>query len=196
MGDRLAAYLDSLPNGVDSYPDIRAKASLIRLAVEVANVAQPPADVPEPIRRYFTEPPLPSTWLPEVHYNAFSLAVADARGFTVEQFGAYWYTVSKRLVQSPLYAGLLGYLTPSIMLRTAALRWSAFHRGIKLKTAKKAGSLHLELTYPAGLVPELCIEGYRQVFSAVTHVGKGDATVRLVERSDDYVIYGAEFGDG
>lgn len=189
MGERIDQYFRGLPDGWDSFPEFRAKASLIRTALEVRPAPTSLEAIPEPLRAYFEAPPLPSAWIPEVHYLAFGVAVDDVEGFSDEDFDAYWYEISKKLVQSPLYAGLLGLLTPGVLLRTAALRWSAFHRGIQLRTSKRGGALRLELSYPTGLVPELCARGYKAVFAAVTDTSRSSGEIVQVDRGDDFVVF-------
>ena len=84
MGERLDQYFRGLPDGWDSFPEFRAKASLIRTALEVRPAPTSLEAIPEPLRAYFEAPPLPSAWIPEVHYLAFGVAVADVEGFSDE----------------------------------------------------------------------------------------------------------------
>lgn len=184
MGERLDDYLRSLPDGLDSFPQYRANASMVRLALE--HRALSPAVIealPEPLRQLAIHPPLASTWVPEVHYCGFSLAIADAEDMWSKAFGEFWYAVSKSLTTSPLYAGLLAYLSPRILLRSSALRWSAFHRGIGLTTRSRGSELLLTLTFPPTLPPLLCVEAYTQVFSALVDTTNAGARMSLVEHA-------------
>ncbi len=190
MGSRVADYIRSLPDGLDSFPQYRAKASMVRLALENRAL---PRDVieglPDPLRGLAANPPLSSAWIPEVHYCGLSLAIADAHELSGEGFGDFWYAVSKSLAASQLYAGLLAYLPPRILLRSAALRWSAFHRGIGLTARSRGPELLLSLTFPPALLPSTCVEAYARVFSAIVDTSNAGACVSLVERGDDYAVY-------
>lgn len=190
MTERLDAYIRSLPDGLESFPQYRAKASLVRMALEHRALSQPVVEaLPEPLRQLATNPPPASSWVPEVHYCGFSLAVADAHEMSSDAFGEFWYAVSKSLTTSPLYAGLLAYLPPRILLRSAGLRWSAFHRGMGLRVRSRGPELRLTLTFPPGLLPRLCAEGYTRAFAAIVDTSNAGAQMSLVEGGDDYAVY-------
>ncbi len=134
---RVEVYLRSLPQGLESFPDCRAKASMLHAGLAVRPIpGERRAQVPASLRPLVDTPPPVSSWVSEVEYCALSLAMADLHGWTDEDFGQYWYDLTRKLVESKLYRGLIGMLTPQVALRSAAWRWSAFHRGSSCRRAR------------------------------------------------------------
>ena len=163
---------------------------MLRLALEHRPLPQAVVEgLPDPLHALVFSPPPASFWVPEVQYCGFSLAIADAYDMSSAEFGEFWYAVSKSLTTSPLYAGLLTYLPPRILLRSAALRWSAFHRGIGLTVRARGPELLLTLTFPPTLLPTLCVEAYTHAFSAIVDTTNAGARMSLLERGDDHAVY-------
>jgi hypothetical protein len=187
---RVEAYLRSLPHGFESFPEYRAKASVVRAGLRILPVPDDALPrLPDPLRRLIQAPPPVSSWVSEVEYCALSLALADLHGWSDEDFGRYWYDVTVALVQSRLYNALLGMLTPKVILRSAAWRWSAFHRGITVYTRPVPEGLHVELTAPEGLLPAVCISAYTQVFQATMDGAASDAKATLLRAEKGGGLY-------
>ena len=73
----VARYLTSLPNGLDSYPQCEVKGSVLRQLADSTPVPFPSQGLPPQLEALVETPPLPSDWIPEVHFNALMLAHED-----------------------------------------------------------------------------------------------------------------------
>lgn len=135
------------------------------------------------------QPPTSNRWVLEVEYTALCLALADAHGWSDQDFSRFWYELTKSLMANAMYAGLLGFLTPKLLLRTASLRWASFHKGVELSTRAAPGGLYLDLGFPEGLVPPICTHAYAQVFQATVDFSASRTQTRLVEESPQKVTY-------
>jgi len=75
---RLAEYVARLPEGLRSFPECRAKASLLRALLE-ARGERPltlSAHAPRELVDLVRHPPMPSDWISEVHYVAVHHLIA------------------------------------------------------------------------------------------------------------------------
>ncbi len=184
------SYLDGLPSGLDSFPRYLAKASLLRTALSLHAFSEAQIEaLPERLRPLVTQTPTSNRWISEVEYTAVCLALADAHCWSDADFGWFWYQLTKSLMASVLYSGLLGFLTPKLLLRTAALRWAAFHKGVDLSSRPAPGGLYLTLTFPEGLVPPICTQAYASVFQATIDVSSARATTEMVEDHPTKAVY-------
>ena len=187
------AYLAALPRGLDAFPTHRAKASLVRTALSLYTFSdEQAAALPERLRQMVEEPPTSNRWVSEVEYIALCLALADAHCWSDQDFARFWYDLTKSLMANALYVGLLGFLTPKLLLRTASLRWASFHKGVELSTRAAPGGLYLDLRFPEGLVPPICTEAYAQVFQATVDFSAARTLTRLIEDGPEratYVMY-------
>lgn len=184
------SYLAALPSGLDSFPTHRAKASLVRTALSLYTFSDEQIGaLPQRLRPMVEQPPTSNRWVSEVEYTALCLALADAHGWSDLEFGRFWYDLTKSLMANALYVGLLGFLTPKLLLRTASLRWASFHKGVELSTRAAPGGLYLDLRFPKGLVPPVCTQAYAQVFQATVDFSSARAQTRLVEEGPQEAIY-------
>ncbi len=184
------AYLATLPSGLDSFPAHRAKASLVRTALSLYTFSDEQRDaLPGRLRQMVEEPPTSNRWVFEVEYTALCLGPCDAHRWSDPEFSRFWYDLTKALMANALYAGLLGFLTPKLLLRTAALRWASFHKGVELSTRAAPGGLYLELGFPEGLIPRVCTQAYAQVFQATVDFSASRTQTRLVEEGRHKAIY-------
>ncbi|MBV1857718.1 MAG: hypothetical protein KUG77_04840 [Nannocystaceae bacterium] len=129
---RLGMYLRALPDGVDSYPECLAKASLIRLMTEILSVKVDEARMPPAIADLFRHPPPNNTWIPEVHSVAAHLALFDASGVREAALLGTAAELSWKMASSPMYQVLAYFTSPQRLLAGAAKRWEALHQGLPL----------------------------------------------------------------
>jgi hypothetical protein len=173
------AYLADLPDGLASYPECRAKASMVRFVAGRLPAGGLP-DLPAPIASLLHDPPPATSWVPEVHYNAASLAAADLVGCDAEGFHAFWQGVMEDMIRSPLYRMILGMVSPSGLLTTAAKRWGLFHVGTRLTASTTDEGLTLGLPHPPHLLNRALANGYAGVFQAlVDHSRRPSSTVSV-----------------
>jgi len=186
----LEAYLAGLPDGLESFPTHRAKASLIRTALGLHSFNPRQLDaLPDRLRELATDPPTSNRWVLEVEHMAMSLALAEAHGWSDRDFAKFWYRMTKAMINNVLYAGLLRALSPKMLLRTASLRWAVFHKGVTLQTKAAPAGLYATLSFPAGLVPPVCIGAYAQVLQAVVDASGTPAAAFLVEMGPTKAVY-------
>ena len=194
---RVHHYFADLPNGIDSYRFCRVKASLLRQCLE----AQRPSSVeglPGQLVELITAPPPASSWITEVEYCATNLAIADANGWSSEEFSAFWYEVMDALVRNRVYRFIFGFMTAAQAVRSASLRWSTFHKGTSLSVVSReedAGNLMVEirLAFPPGLLPPILTEAYCQVFRRFVELSRQPmSTVRLLKLDSMTALYGLE----
>lgn len=131
--------------------------------------------MPPRLRQLVEQPPTSNRWVLEVEYTALCLALADAHGWSEHDFARFWYDLTKSLMANVLYAGLLGFLTPKLLLRTASLRWVSFHKGLELTTRAAPGGLQIDLAFPEGLVPPICTKAHALVLQVTVDLSAARA---------------------
>ncbi len=128
----MGMYLRALPDGVDSYPECVAKASLFRLTSEILSADIDATRMPEAIGDLFRHPPPNNTWIPEAHSVAAHLALFDASGVREATLLGMAEDVSRKMASSPMYRVLAYFTSPERLLKGAAKRWEALHQGLPL----------------------------------------------------------------
>lgn len=182
----VSRYFEGLDDGLNSYPDCQAKASLYRALLQERPLSgDAVADLPAPLRTLVQEPAPVSSWIPEVHSHALMLAVYERRFETLEEFAQHAYDRQRSLFEGPLYAIALKVVTPQLLIKTAALRWRMFHRGMSFRAQelqRNRGFIvveHPNGVYEAVIRRALC-EAIRAVLELST---RRPATVTVAESS-------------
>jgi hypothetical protein len=164
------AYLDRLPHGADSYPDTQVKGAVVRSALEDPKYRPVRAAVPDVVRSLMDDPPVPGTWVPEVHFQALMAAIyddhfADAGGIAALEA---WTCERNRVIfRSAIYRVLFLIVSPERVFTGADKRWSAFHRGSELEVVGVGNhQATIRLIYPAGLMLDVCAHSYGGAFRA------------------------------
>jgi len=153
----LERYLAALPNGLASYPDVVAKAAVLR---DTLSEGTPP-ELPPELERWRVDPPGVSAWIPEVHFNALMTAIWDHR-FAPDRarYDRWVHDRNLRLLGTPLYRVLFMVVSPERLLIGAEKRWSAFRRGSSLRVLERdRHSAAIALSYPPHLQTELSVGG-------------------------------------
>jgi hypothetical protein len=181
---RLERYLAGLPGGLDAHPEAQAKGSLVRSALEGQPVAELIAGLPGPLQRLATDPPIGSEWVPEAHFGALLLALADRRGLTDDEVCAWARARNRALFESPAYRILMTVMSPAALVRFAGRRWENWHRGTRLDVEGAADEgVRLELVYPAGLFDALLLRVYGEAFAAALELSNAafpDVAVEVI----------------
>jgi hypothetical protein len=190
----LQRYLDGLPRGVDSYPSATAKGAIVRavLGSEAGQSLASAEGLPQCVRDLMEHPPAVAAWVPETHYVSMVTALHDHHfAGNVEATAAWAYEENKKLLSSPLYRVMFLVLSPERMFLAAGKRWGAFHRGSVLEVVeRKKHSATMRLTYPAGLMNHVVLQGHCSSFR-----GAGEAAgarlmrVRHEAESDSAALY-------
>ncbi|MBV1860721.1 MAG: hypothetical protein KUG77_20065 [Nannocystaceae bacterium] len=151
-----AAYIARLPQGLDSHPECLSKASLYRSTLEGRPFPRAAAQALPPELRQLVLHPLPVTaWVPEVRSLALAMAHLDACCSSLDDFERSCYLRQRRLFDGPLYRVAVKLATPSLLLRTAARRWTTLHRGTTLVVkTNEPGRADLSMEHPPHLWDE------------------------------------------
>ncbi len=155
---RLAGYLRNLPEGLDSYPDCIAKASLYRRLIEEHDFTPIVDQLPSKLLPLLEHPEPINTWIPAVQNNAFLLAMTDHFYNEDLRAAVSWYRdVRERMFKSPLYRMMMAVISPRYILRGASKRWETFHRGTVFEVEYGDHHANVVLTYPHSLQTRLII---------------------------------------
>jgi hypothetical protein len=166
MLPELAAYLETLPSGLASYPKALVKGSVVRDFILGSNLVahiragQLATDLEALVR----DPPPPGAWIPETHFVAITVAINALRfkeDGGVPAFERWALDVNRRLLRSALYRVLFLVVSTERVFIGTERRWSAFHRGSDLHVVSRAGrEAVLELTFPPKLFPDLLLRAF------------------------------------
>lgn len=189
---RLAAYVDQLPTGLASYPEVSAKASIHRLVAEVSGTRVD--GLPRELQQHLDDPSVSSKWIPACHTLALVVALVEAQGLRPADEGAWVRTAAGRIFASPMYRILMWAASPRMIMKGANLRWSAFFRGCELVPSFRTGERACDLVIdaPAGLFNEDLARIFTDVLrSAMSFTEESDAgnTLDLVDFAPTRVHY-------
>lgn len=192
---RLAGYLESLPKGLASYPECRAKGSIFRTAFEGRAWNDEYATLPLALRTVLEEPPLPNAWIPETVSVAAHHAVADVEGMTDEGVIAWGEASLGRLARSPMYRVVSFVASPQLLLKSAPLSWKLLHQGMTLRVQTSATAARLELEHPAKVWTELVHRVTAAAFRTIIGLAGGQKpTVELARVGATGGVYEAAWG--
>jgi len=179
---RLERYLAGLPGGLGAYPSIQAKGSLVRSVLEGQPIPALLERLPPLLRRVAADPPVGSEWVPEAHFCALLLAVADLRGMSDAEVCAWACERNRALFESPAYRILMSVMSPGAMVRFAGRRWENWHRGTTLEVEGIADEgVRATLRFPAGLFDGLLLRVFGQVFAAALMMSNAAFPLVVVE---------------
>lgn len=193
----VASYLDHLPEGEASYPDCTVKASLLRNALG-ARPLGPEVPLPPTVRALVAHPPPVSVWIPEVHFNAVSIAIRDVHfgGPTLDAYLAWVYDQNRRLFTTALYRALFFVLSPERLLVGMEKRWGSFRRGTEASVVERSSSaVEIRVTAPPFLYTETTVRGMAAALqSAIDCAGARRSHVEGAQLSPTEVAYRGRWG--
>lgn len=184
MATRLEAYLATLPSGLGSFESCRAKGSLVRTSLSLRPLRALDA-LPPAIAAYARKQPLASEWVPEAHYVALSLAIADEHRLDRAGFAEFWRGVMHALTDG-MYSTLLGLVHPETVVRGTATRWAHFHESTQMVATFEGDAFYVSISAPTGLFTELIFDGYEGVLQGLIDRSRKPEG-RAVRRSIDAV---------
>ncbi len=190
----IAAYLERLPHGIESYPECQIKADVHEdISAEFPELASGgglPKIVDDYLNRRYRE-----TWLPEVVGNSLILLVRDACFGNDDEFLEWCRINMGRLFSKPLYKIMMNVFSTSLVVMGAAKRWSTFHLGSHLtaKPIKKVGDRFEtagSLTYPPYLFSGLIVPQVAATYKAALQANKAnDPQISSAEKSDTESVF-------
>lgn len=193
MRSALDRYLDSLPDGLASFPRVQVKGQVLDEQVEWLESLDGRLDprLAAALRKY-SFVGRTHEWVPEVINNAVSVSVRDRLGGATDaaRDRAYFralYDRQREVYRRPLYRALLMVLSPTLLTLGAGDRWKAYRNGTELavdrwKRGVETNSTTGSLTYPPGLYDPLMVSGVCEVLrAAIDAAGAKDSSVTVVD---------------
>jgi len=183
---KLEAYLATLPKGIDSYPSCVQKGSIARVWLEAGPKLLNRDALPEPVRALAERPPLPSSWVPEVHANALYLAIAEH--FPSEPaFVDFCYRMNRNMMRSVVYRTMARVASPHSFLQAARLGWRLLRRGVDIEIVRGHCEAKISLAWPSNVTPLLVARAFQTSWRAWL-----EATGFATEVSSKLQIYGRD----
>ncbi len=185
----LAAYIDSLPFGIDSHAACMVKASVHRDALASRGLDNVVDELPEALRALVLEPPPVTAWVPEVHAISIMTALRnrhfEAGPAGLDAYEEWTYERNRRLLTKPLYRALFLVLSPERLLKGLGRRWAAFRRGTQLEVLESGGGRALlRLRYPTNLYDETALRGLAGAYRAAAEAaGAHESRIEMIERT-------------
>lgn len=188
----LSAYLASLPHGLESFPEVQQKGSIVQSFLEGVPIQKHLARLPDAVSELVKRPPMPSAWVSEVKAAALYLACADLCFPSPRAYLEFAYTANKKIIEGPLYSVLFRVLGVERFVKVVAGRWDQFHRGTALQVVhfeRTEGRLRLD--FPGTATPVLLAQIHGTAFRAsVELAGAKNVSVTCEQSSPtafDYV---------
>lgn len=154
----LARYLDALPNGLDSYSECEAKASLVRSMFDEHRLAKFASELPPSLAELILQPPPMSSWIPEVHLRAILRVIHDRLLPDRRDFIKWTYDAQKRLLGGPIYSLLFFVISVDRLSDIGPSRWARFHRGSTMTVEQGPTQGTVGFTFPPHLFDDLDLE--------------------------------------
>ena len=111
------------------------------------------------------------------------LAVYD-RGFPdLEAFAQHAYASQRALFEGPLYSIALRIASPELLIKTAALRWRLFHRGMSFTPVVDGeGHGRIKLDYPHGVYEPILLRALCEAIRVILELSTAkDAHVTVAD---------------
>jgi serine/threonine protein kinase len=191
----LDAYLASLPNGVESFPEVQQKGSIVQTFLEGVPIQQHLTSLPEAVAELVRHPPLASAWISEVKAAALYLACAELCFPSTEAWVEFAYRANRKIIEGPIYAVLFRVLGVKRIVKVVAGRWEQFHRGTQLTVVHFEGTDgRLRLETPPYATPLLLARSHGLAMrAAVEIVGAKNVTVTCTQTSPSVFEYVCHF---
>ena len=188
---RLDAFVAALPDGLDSHPRTRAKASLYRVYCGplLEAMRRSGCVLPTPVQELVEDPAPVTAWIPLVRAQAVMLASCDLVFESEDAFVQHTLEHQRTLLSSRLYRIMLALASPATLLRVASARWASFHRGstLSVETSTPTSTI-LRVEHPEGLWHGVMVSALAAGLQAPLELsGAKDVRLELLERTDTRV---------
>lgn len=148
---RLAEYVRALPEGLASYPDCRAKGSLVCTALDGHDVSHLGDGLPPAVVEMLHDPPLAGLWIPAPMSDAIFYVLVDSYHPSEDAVLEWTYERTMKAAQSKMYRAFTRVAGPSALLRMAAAAHGLFQKGTDLEAKRTPQGVELLLTHPPHL---------------------------------------------
>lgn len=185
MGRRLEhyeAYMASLPDGIDSYPDATTKGSMVRLFIQGIPSGMV-EHLPDKLRSWIEVPPQVTERVPFVVLGALGHASRDLRFFEYREFLDWFAMGMAGVLANPMYRILVSMADPLRMVRKSPHAWSAFYKGLDRTNLEiyENGSRGM-VTYPPHLMDKVLADAAAVTFVRALALSRAaDPTVEVEE---------------
>ena len=185
--DSLEDYLATLPQGLQSFPEAKVKASTIVGFFDEAAITP---HLPLPVVASIVGMPA-SSWIPEVHVSVAHL-VMRARCFEsddafVESARAH----NSRLLNSPLYRSAFRLFQPGRIARIISGAWGLFRRGSSIQVrGETPNSVSFSLHHPANIWPSIVRRGLLTCGAEAMRVGGTETARTTLEVETETYVHG------
>ena len=167
-------YLESLPGGLDAYPEYVQKASVVKQFSTEMPTSLLVGHLPDELEPLISKNFPTSGWVSETWANAVLLAVRDVGYSSDDDFVAAAMRANRRLLNGPIYGLLLQVVSPCFLVRNLASRWAVFHQGIELSAVSNAPKeAQLRMSFPKRLIPPLITRAYATAFQCAIESAGG-----------------------
>jgi hypothetical protein len=163
---RTAAYVAALPNGLDSYPQCRARTDVNRVVLERFPKLLEHGGVDPSLVQRLVRATRAGDWMTEVEAVTTRLMVRDTALVTDTAYRQWNHAVAAEVFSRPMYRVLMYVMSPTLVLMGASKRWAAFREGTTLVSRADKSKRELELSYPPKLYTEIVLHGIGEAFRA------------------------------
>ncbi len=170
---RLAEYVASLPQGLASFPDCRAKGSIIRHLLEKHPLSRD-AGLPPELMAVIEKPVSSSAWVPECVCMALHLAIGDAYKMSPAEYTRWLYEHNAGLLEGRfMFKAVMSVTSPAVLMQGAGIRFNSFRQGTHFAILGRTGNvIDYQISFPPGLYNELCLDAFTAAFQAALDMTK------------------------
>jgi hypothetical protein len=182
---RTRAYAESLPQGLDSYPELQVKGSAVVVMLRSLPETIDLDRFPDELRDMLEHPPTVSAWTPEVHFVAFCIAARELMFESDEGFLEWAEEGYKGYFSASFYRILFAVISPQRLARGADKKWGALRRGSRREMTEATEQFNRgRLVFPRNAFPLFYLKILRKGFLVAYRLSRAaNAEVRLVDWS-------------
>jgi hypothetical protein len=186
---RAAAYLSSLPQGLQSFPRCRVRDVTVEPYARAFGALAEEPGLPTPVVDIFAGVGGGPTY-PEVVFQLVHLVVRDRVFDDDAPFYEWIFDANAQLFDRPILRSLMRLVSPTLIVLGAAKRWGAFHDGSELTADRVVVSgdraeTFSHLRYPSGLFSNVFLRGLEHVFMAALLSSRARAPRVKLARVED-----------
>lgn len=171
----LEAYLRGLPRGLDSYPTLVIKGSVLRSSLEAMPITTGLETLPEALQALARNPPPHSSWIPSVHVEALRAARRDLLFDDDDALVRAVEAQNRAMFSGVIYGLLFKLVGMQRLLDRAQQRWDQMHRDatFTVETDMANRLARAQLVFPAGLYSPLGSRCFLAAIKAAMEVASG-----------------------